>query len=226
MKLALATPIFLSALALPAETEYFRWRGEVDGIDDILIRGSQVKIEHVSAKPIQSQDHRFSAPLPFAEVELTLEVIKGRGSVRLMEQPSKRNQYTAVVRVDDQDNAGDDKYEFELSWSREDLRESDVYESTFRWKGRVDIGCEIEVQGRRHTVKDEGGSGTRERSATFSEPLPDSDIPVSIEKLDGRGRVELVQTPDSGNDYTAVIKIEDDKSGSDDYEIELRWPRQ
>jgi hypothetical protein len=226
MKLALVAPILLSALALPQETEYFRWRGDVDGIDDILIKGSQVKIEHVAAKPIQSQDHRFSAPLPFAEVELTLEVIHGRGSVRLLEQPTKRNQYTAVVRVDDQDHSGDDRYEFELFWSREDLRETDVYESTFRWRGRVDIGCEIEVRGRRHTIKDGGGSGTLEKGVTFSEPLPSSEVPVSVEKRDGRGRVEIVQTPDSGNDYTAVIKIEDTKSGSDDYDIELRWPRQ
>ena len=226
MKLALVTPVLLSALAIPAETEYFRWRGDVDGIDDILIKGSQVKIEHVAAKPIQSQDHRFSAPLPFAEVELTLQVIHGRGSVRLLEQPTKRNQYTAVVRVDDQDHSGDDRYEFELSWSREDLRETDVYESTFRWRGRVDIGCEIEIQGRRHTVKDAGGSGTREKGATFTEPLPSSEVPVSVEKRGGRGRVEIIQTPDAGNGYTAIIKIEDTKGGSDDYDIELRWPRQ
>lgn len=226
MKLAIVTPILLSALALPAETEYFRWSGEVDGIDDILIKGSQVKIEHVAAKPIQSQDHRFSAPLPFAEVELTLQVIYGRGLVRLMEQPSKRNQYTAVVRVDDQDHSGDDRYEFELSWSRGDLRDTDVYESTFRWRGRVDIGCEIEIQGRRHKLTDTGGAGTKEKGATFSDALPDSEVPVSVEKRDGRGHVELIQTPDSGNDYTAIIKIEDTKGGSDDYDIELRWPRQ
>jgi hypothetical protein len=226
MKLALVAGILLSALVLPEETEYFRWSGKVDGIDDILIKGNQVRIEHVAARPIQSQDHRFSAPLPFAEVELDLEVLKGRGSVRLMEQPSQRNQYTAVVRVDDQDHSGDDRYEFELSWSREDLHESRVYESTFRWRGRVDIGCDIVVQGGRHTVKDAGGSGTKEKGATFSEPLPKSEVPVSVEKRDGRGDVEILQTPDSGNGYTAIIRIEDDKSGSDDYDIELRWPRQ
>ena len=43
---------------------------------------------------------------------------------------------------------------------------------------------------------------------------------------EGRGRVAIVQTPDSTNGYTAVIQIEDTKSGSDDYELELRWPRQ
>jgi len=75
-------------------------------------------------------------------------------------------------------------------------------------------------------VKDAGGSGTREKGATFSEPLPKSEVPVSVEKRDGRGDVEIIQTPDSGNGYTAILRIEDDKSGSDDYDIELRWPRQ
>jgi len=225
MNLALVAPLFVYALASYGE-ETFRWRGRVDGIDDILIKGSQVRIEHVSALPIQNQDHRFSAPLPFAEVDLTLNVVQGRGNVRLMEQPSARNQYTAVVRVDDQDHSGNAEYEFELSWSREDLRESDVYESVFRWKGRVDIGCEIEIRGRSHQVKDSGGSGTREKSASFSHPLPGDDVPVSVEKVDGRGRVELVQTPDSGNGYTAIVRIDDNKGGADDYEIEVRWPRQ
>jgi hypothetical protein len=222
-----ATRFASPALGLKAlEIESFRWRGEVDGIDDILVRGSQVKIEHVSALPIQSQDHRFSAPLPFAEVDVQLQVVKGRGSIRILEQPSKRNQYTAVVRVDDQDHSGSERYEFELSWSREDIRDFGVYESTFRWRGRVDIGCEIEVKGKWHTVKDAGGSGTQEKGATFSEALPSSDVPVSVEKKKGRGRVELVDSPDSGNGYTARIKIEDTKSGSDDYEFELKWPRQ
>jgi len=225
MNLALVGPLFVYALGSYGE-ETFRWRGRVDGIDDILIKGSQVRIEHVSALPIQNQDHRFSAPLPFAEVDLTLNVVQGRGNVRLMEQPSARNQYTAVVRVDDQDHSGNAEYEFELSWSREDLRESDVYESVFRWKGRVDIGCEIEIRGRSHQVKDSGGSGTREKSASFSHPLPGDDVPVSVEKVDGRGRVELVQTPDSGNGYTAIVRIDDNKGGADDYEIEVRWPRQ
>jgi hypothetical protein len=231
MKLALVAPILACAIAIGSvsaaeEIETFRWRGRVDGVDDILIRGSQVTVQHVSAKPIQNQDHRFSAPLPFAEVDVQMQVLRGRGTVRLMEQPSYRNKFTAIVRVDDQDNSGDDQYEFELSWSREDSRDSDVYEAVFRWKGRVDIGCEIEIQGRRHQVKDGGGSGTREKSASFSAPLPSSEVPVSVDKRDGRGRVELVQTPSSSNGYTAVVRIDDDKSGADDYQFELRWPRE
>lgn len=207
------------------DQEYFRWRGRVDGVDDILIRGNEVRIDHVAAKPIQSQDHRFSAPLPRAEVKLRLEVIKGRGDIRILEQPTRRNDYTAVVRVDDGEQGGDADYEFELSWSREDWKDDDVYSSRFTWRGRVDIACQIRIRGRSHDIEDEGGQGTQERSASFTDPLPSDDVPVSVDKKDGRGKVRLVQQPSSSNDYTAVIRIEDDKGGADNYEVEVRWPK-
>jgi hypothetical protein len=206
--------------------ETFRWRGRVDGSDDIIIQGNHVRVEHVSAKPIQKQDYRFSAPLPMGEVDLQLNVIKGRGEIRLLEQPSKRNQYTAVVRVDDQDNGGDSDYEFELSWSRKESKDSDAYDSVFRWRGKVDIGCEIAISGSEHREKDAGGSGTQVRNATFSAPLPKSGVPVSVKKRSGRGKVELIQTPNASNGYTAIVRIDDDKGGADDYDFELRWPRQ
>jgi hypothetical protein len=236
MKLSVVGTLLVCTLAFPlaadaqfwesGNREYFRWKGRVDGVDDVLVRGSEVRIEHVSAMPIQKQDHRFSAPLPAAEVELRLEVLKGRGSVRLLEQPSKRNQYTAVIRLDDQEQSGASDYEFEISWSREDAKKGSVYDAVFRWRGRVDIGCEIHVQGSRHEVIDDGGSGTQERGANFSSPLPRSDVPVSLEKRKGRGRVELVQSPNAGNGFTAIVKIEDSKGGADDYDFELRWPKQ
>ncbi|HXV59053.1 MAG TPA: hypothetical protein VEK15_00050 [Vicinamibacteria bacterium] len=228
MKLTLITSVLLGTVALAAadDMEHFRWRGRVDGVDDIFIQGNQVRIEHVSAKPIQNQEHRFTAPLPFAEVELDLEIIEGRGTIRLMEQPSQRNQFTAVVRVDDQDKSGDGDYEFELTWSREETKDRDAYSSVFRWRGRVDIACDIEVRGSHHQVKDQGGAGTHEKSASFTAPLPASDTPVSVDKLDGRGSVELVQTPSPANGFTAVVRIEDPKGGADDYDFELRWPRE
>jgi len=37
--------------------------------------------------------------------------------------------------------------------------------------------------------------------------------------------VELVQAPSSDNGYAAIVVIQDDKKGADDYEIELRWGR-
>ena len=212
--------------------ERFQWKGRVDGVDEILIRGRSVTVNHLEAKPIQRQDYRFSAALPSRDVEVELRSVEGRGRVRLMEQPSARNDYTAVVRIED-DKGGDADYAFELRWDDDDgwsFRRDDEDEddwddedSVFRWEGRVDIGAEIEIHAQTHTVKDMGGRGTREFRADFLSSLPERDVPVSVYKLDGRGDVELVQAPDAGNGYTAIVRIEDDKSGADNYEFELRW---
>ena len=48
---------------------------------------------------------------------------------------------------------------------------------------------------------------------------------VALHKLEGRGVMELVQSPSAQNDYTAVVRIVDEESGADDYEFELRWRR-
>jgi hypothetical protein len=221
--------------------ERFQWKGQVDGVDEIMIRGESVRIRHLEAKPIQRQDHRFSAPLPSREVHLKLRKIEGRGNVRLVEEPSSWNDYTAVVRVDDGEQMGDSYYEFELVWRRDSWDDWDNNdwdhenewgddfdyrkEGVFRWEGRVDIGAEIEIRGDDHRVKDMGGEGVQEHRSRFASSLPGSSVPVSLHKIDGRGDVELVQEPNSSNDYTAVVKIEDDKSGADTYQFELRWRR-
>jgi hypothetical protein len=225
--------------------QMFRWRGRVDGVDDIQIRGEAVRINHIRAQPIQDQDYRFSEPLPRREVPVTLEKIAGRGDIRVLEAPSAWNQYTAVVRIDDGRETGSDYYEFALTWpddewsdvwDDEDWNESqnedwsDVWddeqnEGVFRWTGRVDIGAEIAIRGNSHDVRDQGGSGTQEIDARFSQPLPRSDVPVNLRKIRGRGRIELLQTPSARNNYVAKVRIVDEKSGADDYEFELTWRR-
>lgn len=224
-----------AASTLASTEERFQWKGRVDGTDEILIRGRSVRINHLAAKPIQRQEYRFSGRLPARDVEVELSVIEGRGRVRLMEQPSERNDYTVVVRIED-DRSGASDYELELVWDEDDdwadgwdsesrwREDGDGYGGSFWWEGRVDIGAEIEIRGDGHSVTDRGGQGVHERRARFESSLPRSDVPVSLRKLDGRGKVELVQAPSAENDYTTVVvRIEDDDSGADDYELELRW---
>lgn len=221
------------ATTVATAAERFQWRGRVDGADEILIRGGTVRIHHLAAKPIQRQDYRFSSRLPARDVEVELVVVEGRGTVRLMEQPSERNDHTVVVRIED-DRAGAADYELELVWDDEDdwddwpsrsrwEEDGDGADGAFWWEGRVDIGAEIEIRRDRHTVTDRGGQGVSERRARFETALPELPVPVSVRKLDGRGKVELVQAPSRDNDYTAIIVIEDDDNGADDYEVELRW---
>jgi len=100
----------------PASSGHFHWSGIVDGLDNILARGSTVSIVHLQSAPIQQGTYDMPSPLPNAEVNVTLTKIRGRGNISLLEQPSAANNYTAVVQVDDQAIAGSAWYEFTLDW--------------------------------------------------------------------------------------------------------------
>jgi hypothetical protein len=91
------------------------------------------------------------------------------------------------------------------------------------WRGRVDDYVELNIQGNRVRSREREGSQTLNEQVSFSNPLPRADVAVSVRKRDGRGRVSVVQQPNPSNNYTAIIKIDDEKGGADDYEIEMEW---
>ncbi|MCI0624749.1 MAG: hypothetical protein L0387_24410 [Acidobacteria bacterium] len=103
---------------------------------------------------------------------------------------------------------------------------SDTYYSgpgRMLWRGRVDDYVELRVQGNRVRSIERGGAPTYNEQASFSSPLPRADVRVDIRKRDGRGRVSVLEHPNRLNNYTAVIRIDDNKGGADDYEIEMEW---
>ena len=94
---------------------------------------------------------------------------------------------------------------------------------TMTWRGRVDDYVELNIQGNRVRSREREGSQTLNEQVSFSNPLPRADVTVSVRKRDGRGQVSVVQQPNQSNNYTAIVKIDDDKGGADDYEIEMEW---
>ena len=91
------------------------------------------------------------------------------------------------------------------------------------WRGRVDHYVELNIQGNRVRSREREGSQTLDEQASFSSPLPRADVSVSVKKRDGRGQVSVVQQPNQSNNYTAIVKIDDEKGGADNYEIEMEW---
>jgi len=94
---------------------------------------------------------------------------------------------------------------------------------TMTWRGRVDDYVELNIQGNRVRSREREGSQTLNEQVSFSNPLPRADVSVSVRKRSGRGRVSVVQQPNPSNNYTAIVKIDDEKGGADDYEIEMEW---
>jgi hypothetical protein len=91
------------------------------------------------------------------------------------------------------------------------------------WRGRVDDYVELNIQGNRVRSREREGAQTTNEQVSFSNPLPRANVKVEVRKRNGRGRVSVVQQPNQGNNYTAIVKIDDDQGGADDYEIEMEW---
>lgn len=92
-----------------------------------------------------------------------------------------------------------------------------------RWFGRVDDEIYIYVQGSDARTQLISGQPTRNERFTFTSPLPRRPVTVNVNRLRGRGRVEVFQQPSINNDFTAVIRIVDRGSGATDMEFEMFW---
>ena len=96
----------------------FEFRGRVDGVTVLHIRGDQVRVENLSGQPLREQSFRFSGPLPVSDLrEVVLTESVGRGRIELVEKPWNGNRYEAVVRISDSSN-GSGAYSFTLAWRR------------------------------------------------------------------------------------------------------------
>jgi len=92
-----------------------RWRGTVDGETQLLVRRSDVESRALSGLPASAATFNFTSPLPRRALDLRLEKKHGRGDIEIVQQPSRNNDFTAVVEIRDK-KGGSDDYEFELIW--------------------------------------------------------------------------------------------------------------
>ena len=91
------------------------WRGRVDDDVRITIRGGTAEVETIGGTPYNNATPSFTGSLPPRQVNVNLRVKRGRGEVFIEQQPSRENNYAAVVRIRDPRGGASD-YEFELSW--------------------------------------------------------------------------------------------------------------
>lgn len=210
----------------------FRWEGEVDGSSVIYIKGRNVNVQTRSGLPVQRQRFSFSDPLPRANVDLGLTRIDGRGDIRLVQEPNRNNDYTAIVRIDDR-SGGRDFYSFELrwydrnwqdnggGWSGNSPRNSDFV----IWRGRVDGESLIRFRGGQAWEQTVNGGGVFNQNVRFSSPLPTRSVSLNLTQADGRGEVVLLEQPSRHNDYTATVRIRDRRGGTDVYAFTLAWEK-
>ncbi len=91
------------------------------------------------------------------------------------------------------------------------------------WRGVVDNRIQLEISGRRITQRTTAGKTYPNGTYNFTSSLPRGNVNIDVDKKDGRGKVRVLQRPDRSNNYTAVIEIEDDDGGADNYQLEIFW---
>jgi len=91
------------------------WRGRVDDDVRIRIRGGSADVETLGGTPYNDSQPNFENSLPNRRVTVRLTSKRGRGEIFIEQQPSRENDFTAVIRIRDT-RGGADNYEFTLEW--------------------------------------------------------------------------------------------------------------
>lgn len=108
----------LGLISAPAHAQgqgRVRWSGTVDDTAIISIHGTDVRTTTTSGKTAYNVNADANGRLPHRPATVFLEQQRGRGRIRIIQQPSESNDFTAAVRVrDPQSGAG--RYEFTVRW--------------------------------------------------------------------------------------------------------------
>lgn len=200
------------------------WRGSVDDVVRISVTGRQSFVTTISGRAPTGVRFDFAEALPRRAVNVTVDKREGRGDIRVIQQPTRRNNFTAVVEIVDR-SGGRDNYEFDLNWDRFGGGDEDPGSDRglMNWRGAVDDIVRISVIGRQSfvtTISGQAASGVR---YNFVEALPRTPLNVTVEKREGRGDIRVIQQPSRQNNFTAVIEIVDRSGGRDTYEFDLFW---
>ena len=93
----------------------------------------------------------------------------------------------------------------------------------FEWNGRVDREVQIVMRGNQLWTRNIGATEPgRPRSRTMGD-LPRREGQVQVQVLNGRGDVAVIQQPDERNGFTTIVRIQDPRSGSDNYRLVAYW---
>jgi hypothetical protein len=104
--------------------EIFEWNGRVDRTVEVSMRGNRLATRDLGNNETGRQNSRVMMQLPRQDGQVYVQLLRGRGSASVVEQPSAQNGYTAVVRIDDPSSGADD-YRIAAYW--QNYSNGDVY---------------------------------------------------------------------------------------------------
>ncbi len=94
----------------------FDLRVRVDGSVVFFIRGGEIRYQVRNGAPPRDEGSEYRKEIPHGEpVNLQLEQRDGRNPIRIVEEPSRRNNYTLIVSIDDP-QGGSNRYHARITW--------------------------------------------------------------------------------------------------------------
>ena len=91
------------------------WRGTVDDYVQLVIRDDYLETRVLGGQDYNNADYNFTSRLPRRRVNVTANKLRGRGDVRVVQQPSQNNDWTAIVEIRDK-KSGADQFEVQINW--------------------------------------------------------------------------------------------------------------
>ncbi|MFN0141468.1 MAG: hypothetical protein ACKVQW_15440 [Pyrinomonadaceae bacterium] len=198
------------------------WNGRVDDRANIIIRGSTIYAENVSGNQTTTSSQNITGSLSRRATNLTVRKREGRGSVSIIQQPNRSNNFTAIIQIYDP-KGGASNYKIEASWAGGANVEEPYQSGSVSWRGRVDQTANIVISGSDVQSLDVAATGLWSVSHNITGYLARRPGSVSASKRRGRGTVTVLQQPTWENDFTAIIQVFDPNGGADNYEVDISW---
>jgi hypothetical protein len=93
------------------------WNGRVDNVIQLAIRGRRITSRTLAGTTFPQGRYTFNGNIPRrGNVSIRVDKKEGRGDVRIVQQPDRRNNYTAIIEIRDKDG-GADNYSLEIYWN-------------------------------------------------------------------------------------------------------------
>lgn len=245
-RIRLSRAIIASLVIAPAlhaqDTRLFTWRGVVDDDLRIAMRSGNIQSQVVAGAQTSTRGRvNRASVLPRREGTVTVQLLEGRGTVRVIQQPTASNSFTTIIQVKDaQGGAGAYRFAtyFEPAVSVSRRGRDRVWESVggevvgslspgepvLRWSGNVDGDVRITLQRNNAGYSVESGASIRNVSASIAPGgLPRQESRLALRGRQGRGRIAIEQNPSALNGYTAIIRIVDPDPSYGFYDFDVIW---
>ena len=182
--------------------ELFEWRGSVDREVQIVMRDNRVWTNNIGRTEPNNERSRTLTSLPRQDGEVVVQVENGRGDVSVIQQPSARNGYTTIVRIQDP-RSGQDGYRVTAYWRG--YAGGDIYnrgndDDRGRGRGRDGVwgSRDRDDNNDRNDRNDRNGGWDRQNSVLHWSGNVDGELEIRVQ--DGRVEYRTI----SGNQPTGI----------------------